>query len=147
MKTEIIEKKNLILSVDDINELLPGEDFKYTMYRNYDDEIDQKTLQDAMPDIEKYKTEDGYNYSSFVQDRKAFLEDNIRERNIDWIIDEIDRELKEKVKEKLKEKGIEYDYFDFDFYPDEIYSIDLDLDYILKRSRVYRNVIRKNNYD
>lgn len=160
MKTEIIEKKNLILSIEDIKKLLPDEDFKYTMYRNYDDEIDQDTLIKAMPDFDfkmknqdwtdyyYYKNDDwSYNYPMIVWERKNNLENTIRERNIDYITDGIDRELREKVKEKLKEKGIEYDYFEFDFYPDDLYSIDLDLDYILKRSRVYRNVIRKNNYD
>ena len=57
MKTEIIEKKKLTLSVKDVEELLPGEKFEYKMYWDYSDEIDQSMLEKHMPDIEKYKTE------------------------------------------------------------------------------------------
>lgn len=147
MKTEIIEKKKLTLSVKDVEELLPGEKFEYKMYWDYSDEIDQSMLEKHMPDIEKYKTENWYDYASFVNDWKINLEDDIWDMNIDWITEEIDKELTEEVEKKLKEKWIKYDYLEFDFYPDEIYSIDLDLDYILKRSKVVWNVIRCNNYD
>lgn len=150
MEKTIIEKSKLILSVEDVKKLLPDEDFKYTMYWDYRDEIDQDMLEKCLPDLQNsiYKNEDWtYNYPMIVWEWKMNIENEIRERNIDMIIDEINRELHEKVQEKLKEQWVEYDYLEFDFYPDDLYSIDLDLDYVLKRSKVVRNVVRRNNYD
>jgi len=150
MKTEEItyKKQRLTLSVDDVKELLPDDKFEYQMYRDYRDEIDKDTLKECMPDESKYKDENWMvNYHNFATDWRTNLEDNIREWNVDYITQQIDSELQEKVKEALKKKWVEYDELEFDFYPDDLYSIDLDLDYVLGRSRIDWNVVRHNNFD
>ena len=150
MKREEITttKIRLTLSPDDVYELLPKEEFKYVMYYNYDDEITQKTLSECMPEEQYYKDKDWkINYKQFAQEWKAAIEDKVRDWNINEITDFIHKELTDRVAEALSKKWVEYDVFEFDFYPDEIYSIDLDIDYILKRSKVYWNVIWFNNFD
>ena len=81
--------------------------------------------------------------------RECELENQIRERNRDSMTDDMNRELRENLEKALKEKGIMYDNFEFDedVYMDELFDIDLDLDYILKRSYINRNVVWCNNYD
>jgi hypothetical protein len=55
--------------------------------------------------------------------------------------------LADNVKKALKDKGILYDELEFDFYPDEMYSINLNMDEILRRSTVIWNVVWHNNFD
>lgn len=139
MKTEEItyKKQRLTLSVDDVKELLPDEKFHYEMYRDYRDEIDKDTFKECMPDRSKYKNEDGtIEHHNFAQDWRNNLEDKVREWNIDYITEDIDRDLTEKVKDALKKKWIEYDELELDFYPDDLYSIDLELDDVLDRKSV-----------
>ena len=150
MKKETINysKERVTLSVDDVKELLPDDKFEYQMYRDYRDEISKDTLVECMPDESKYKNEDGFiEHHNFAQDWRTNLEDKIREWNIDWITQQIENELREKVEAALKKKWIEFDELDLDFYPDDLYSIDLDLDYILGRSRIDWNVVWHNNFD
>lgn len=150
MKREEITttKIRLTLSPDDVYELLPDEEFKYVMYYNYDDEITQRTLSECMPEEHYYKDKDWkINYKQFAYAWKMAIEDMVRDWNINEITDFIHKELTDRVAEALSKKWVEYDVFEFDFYPDEIYSIDLDIDYILKRSKVYWNVIWFNNFD
>lgn len=148
MKTEMKEHKVLHLSADDVRELLPDEKFEYEMYWSYNDEISDKTLKEQMPDESKYKDENWVvNYENFIYDWKTNLEDLVREWNIDYITDYINTELADKVKKALKDKGIEYDEMEFDFYPDEMYSINLNMDEILRRSTVIWNVVWRNNFD
>ena len=150
MKTRVDEKKILILDQNDIVELLPDFDFKYTLYRDYRDEMSQDTFRKCMPDLEHFKDENGkYKWWEFVAVRECELENQIRERNRDSMTDDMNRELRENLEKALKEKGIMYDNFEFDedVYMDELFDIDLDLDYILKRSYVNRNVVWCNNYD
>jgi len=150
MKKETINysKERVTLSADDVRELLPDDKFEYQMYRDYRDEISKDTLKECMPDESKYKNEDGFiEHHNFAQDWRTNLEDQVWEWNIDWITQQIESELREKVKEALEKKWIEYDELEFDFYPDDLYSIDLDLDYILGRSRINWNVVWHNNFD
>lgn len=148
MKIEEQVKKHLVLSSKDIDELLPWEDFKYDMFWNYDDEISEKTFKECMPDIDKFKNEDWtINYPAFADEWKINIEDKIWDWNWDYIREQIEYDLNDRVKNALKEKGIIYDSLEFDFYPDEIYSINLDLDYILSRSRIDWNVVWHSNYD
>lgn len=141
-------KIRLTLSPDDVYELLPKEEFKYVMYYSYDDEITQRTLSECMPDESKYKNEDGtIEHHNFAQDWRTNLEDKVWEWNIDWITMQIENELRDKVEKALEKKWIEFDELDLDFYPDDLYSIDLDLDYILGRSRVDWNVVWRSNFD
>lgn len=150
MKKETINysKERVTLSVDDVKKLLPDDEFKYEMYRDYRDEIPKDTFSECMPDESKYKNEDGtINHHNFVQDWRNNLEDKIREWNIDWITYNIENELRKKVEWALKKKWIEFDELDLDFYPDDLYSIDLDLDYILGRSIIDWNVVWHNNFD
>lgn len=150
MKTRIDEKKVLILDQNDIVELLPDFDFKYTLYRDYRDEMSQDTFRKCMPDLEHFKDENGkYKWWEFVAVRECELENQIREWNRDSMTDDMNRELSENLKKALKEKGIMYDSFEFDedVYMDELFDIDLDLDYILKRSYVNWNVVWHNNFD
>lgn len=150
MKKETINysKERVTLSADDVKELLPDDKFEYQMYRDYRDEISKDTLKECMPDESKYKNEDGFiEHHNFAQDWRTNLENQIWEWNIDWITQQIDNELREKVEAALKKKWIEFDELDLDFYPDDLYSIDLDLDYILGRSRIDWNVVWHNNFD
>jgi len=148
MKTEMKEHKVLHLSADDVRELLPNEKFEYEMYWSYDDEISEDTLKKYMPDKKDYKREDWtINYENFIYDWKINLEDLVREWNIDYITEYINTELTDNVKKALKDKGIEYDEMEFDFYPDEMYSINLNMDEILRRSTVVWNVVWYNNFD
>ena len=147
MKTETDTRIRLVFDSKDIEKLLPWEEFKYEQYWNYDDEIDMKTLKECMPDFDKYKLDWEWKFHNFATDWRINIENKIREWNIDWITDEIEKDLRERVGKILKEKGIEYDELEFDFYPDEIYSINLDLDYVLKRSYVNWNVVWHTNFD
>lgn len=148
MKTTTIEKKHLIIEADDIKTRFPDHNFEYEQYRDYRDTIDEKTLKDCMPDESKYKKDWWLiDYKQFVDDRKCNIEEKIFEWNWPTIYDSIDEDLRLMVKNKLKELNIVYDSFEFDFYADDFYSIDLDLDYILGRSPIVRNLIRFNNYD
>lgn len=141
-------KEKITLSADDVKELLPDDKFEYQMYRDYRDEISKDTLKECMPDESKYKNEDGtIEHHNFAQDWRTNIEDKVWMWNIDWITEDIDRDLREKVGAVLKKKWIEYDELELDFYPDDLYSIDLDLDYVLGRSRIDWNVVWHNNYD
>ena len=148
MKKTELKKELLTLSVDDVKELLPNEKFEYKMYWNYDDEISDKTLKECMPEEKNYKSEDWtIDYESFINDWKANIEDTIWDLNISYITDDINNEMDDKVRKALKDKGIEYDYLEYDFYPDDLYSINLNLEEILKRSKIVWNVVRHNNFD
>ncbi len=142
------EKKVLHLNADDVKELLPDDKFQYEMYWSYNDEIQEDTLKKCMPEESKYKREDWtINYEDFIFDWKTNLEDLVREWNIDYISDYINTELTNNVKIALKDKGIVYDEMEFDFYPDDLYSINLNMDEIFRRSTVVWNVVWYNNYD
>ena len=150
MKREEITttKIRLTLSADDVHELLPDEEFRYDMYYDYRDELSEKTFVECMPEEHYYKDEEwNINYKQFAHEWKLAIEDQVRDWNIDDITDEINKDLTDRVSKALAEKWIEYDVFEFDFYPDEIYSINLDIDYLLSRSKVYWNVIWFNNFD
>lgn len=148
MKTETLNTIKLILSVEDVKKLLPDEKFEYTMFWDYRDEIDVKTLEECMPNGSDYKNEDWViNYWAFAQNWKVNLEDKIWDWNIDYITDEINRDLTDKVQRALRYENFDYDELEFDFYPDELYSVDLDMDYILSRSRINWNVVWYNNFD
>ena len=150
MKKETINysKERVTLSVDDVKELLPDDKFEYQMYRDYRDEIDIKTFKECMPDESKYKNEDGtIQHHNFVYDWKTNLENMVWEWNIDWITNQIENELRENIEKALEKKWIEFDELDLDFYHDDLYSVDLDLDYILSRSRIDWNVVRHSNFD
>lgn len=149
MKRETInyEKERITLTVDDVKELLPNAKFNYELYRDYRDEIDIDTLKKCMPDIDNYKKEGKINYADFVNDWRLWLEDLIWERNIDWITNQIDDELRENIGRALEEKNIDYDELNLDFYAGDLYSIDLQLDYILNRSYVKWNLVWHNNCD
>ena len=150
MKKETISysQERVTLSIDDVKELLPDDTFEYQMYRDYSDVISKDMFKDYMPNEKDYKNEDGIiNYHNFVQDWRMNLEERIWELNIDWITDELDRELRNKVKEALKEKWFLYDELEFDFCVGELYSIDLDFDFVLERSPIDWNLVRRNNFD
>lgn len=148
MKTEMKEHKVLHLSADDVRELLPDDKFEYEMYRDYRDEIQEDTLKKCMPEEKDYKREDWtINYENFIYDWKTNLEDLVREWNIDYITEYINTELTDNVKKALKDKGVLYDELEFDFYPDDLYSINLNMDEIFRKSTVVWNVVWYNNYD
>lgn len=148
MEVKTTEHKTLVLSMEDVKELLPDEKFEYELYWNYDDRIDKKTLQDCMPDEGNYKKEDGsINYEDFVWEWRANIEEKIWDWNISDIIDELYKELANKVEIKLRKEGIEYDDFEFDFMIDELYDIGLWVDEILSKSPIVWNVVWHNNFD
>lgn len=143
-------KEKVTLSADDVRELLPDERFHYEVYPLSRDEILKDTFNECMPSkpMKEYEKEDGsYDWAQFAQDWRTNLEDEVWGWNIDYITQDIDSYLTEKVKEALKEKWIEYDELEFDFYPDDLYSINLDLDYILEGSRIDWNAVWHSNYD
>lgn len=152
MKIEEItyNKKVLTLSVDDVKELLPDEKFHYEMYWDYRDEISKEQFKKYMPSkpMKEYEKKDGsYDWSRFADDWRTNIEEDIREMSIGDITSDIDRDLTEMVKDALKKKWIEFDELELDFYPDDLFSIDLDVDYLLSRSKIDWNVIWINNYD
>lgn len=101
-----------------------------------------------MPDEDGYKREDwSINYEEFVNDWRNYIEDEIRDWNISYITEEVDRELRELVENALRKKGVEYDDFEFEFYADELYTINLNVDEVLRKSPIVWNVVRHNNYD
>lgn len=148
MKKTELKKELLTLSMDDVKELLPNQKFEYELYWNYDDEIQETTFKKCMPEEKDYKDENWViNYENFINDWKVNIEDMIWDWNWEYIADNIREELTDNVKKALKDNGIEYDYLEFDFNPDELYSIDLNLDEILNRSKIVWNVVRHNNFD
>jgi hypothetical protein len=128
---ESYEKKLKILSLsaNDIAEMFPEHDFKWTMYWDYNDTMSQKTFEKCMPDLSEYKDENGnYRYQEFVSDWECNIEEQIWDWNWDYVADSIRSELREMVEKKLKEDGVKFDDFEFDFCPDELYDIDWDLE-------------------
>lgn len=145
MKKETIENVVLILSADDVKELLPNEDFNWEMFWDYRDEIDINTLRECIPEEKKYKTASGkIEFNNFIEDWKINIEDKIIEWNWDYMLEDLENELKNKIKCALIEKKIEHDSFEFDFYVDDLYSINWNLNYILKRSSVNWNIYNKS---
>lgn len=148
METKTREHKTLVLSCNDVKKLLPDEKFEYNLYWDYRDTIDEKTFKECMPDEDGYKREDwSINYEEFVNDWRNYIEDEIRDWNISYITEEVDRELRELVENALRKKGVEYDDFEFEFYADELYTINLNVDEVLRKSPIVWNVVRHNNYD
>lgn len=148
MKTEIKEKNVLHLTAEDVKELLPNEKFEYEMYWDYNDEIKEDTLKKYMPDEDKYKDENWVvNYENFINDWKTNIGNLVREWDIDYITDYINTELTDKVKNALEVKWILYDELEFDFYPEDLYSINLNMDEIFRMSTVVWNVVWYNNFD
>lgn len=147
MKTEILEKKHVIVEIDDIKRRFPDKDFSFEVFYSYDDEIPERTIRECMPDESKYKKYGVTDFENFVNDWYFSVENRIMEYNREYVSESIDSELRELVKEKLKKEWIEYDSFDFDFYTDELYSIDYNVDWLLSRSFITRNILRLNNYD
>jgi len=150
LEMESYEKKLKILSLsmDDIVKMFPEHDFKWEMYWDYRDIMDQKTFEKCMPELSSYKNENGsYRYDEFVSDWECSIEEQIWDWNWSYVVDSIHSELREMVEEKLKEDGIEFDDFEFDFCLDELYEIDWGVKELLERSKVIWNLCRFNNFD
>lgn len=148
MEIKTREYKTLVLSFNEVRKLLPDEKFEYNLYWDYSDTIDEKTLKECMPKEYDYKKDDwSIDYKEFVNQWRNNIEEVIRDWNISYITEEISRELRELVAKALRKKEVEYDDFDFEFYADELYEINLNVDEVLSKSPIVWNVVRHNNYD